>query len=215
MNLSSFQPLTEKKYIYIGFGAIVATILVMATIGPSLLVAASDDDDGLVSFSGGGFQVSVRTSRETVTIDDCGDADPLTLVRTQTDLNTRTYSGIIEGTAEAESVAITYINCTAGLIHANLMQLESFDEVTVAGRTGGAVIERIGTFESRDGVVIVTINERFLCGTGELEGIHGTGILQREGDRPRAYLFSGHFGHDHGTGWEHLCNGLGNGDDSS
>ena len=45
MNISSLQPLNERKYLFIVFATILSAILLMASIGPSLLAAATDDED--------------------------------------------------------------------------------------------------------------------------------------------------------------------------
>ena len=47
MNISSLQPL-NTKYMRIAYATIIASILLLATIGPALLIAASDDDDNEV-----------------------------------------------------------------------------------------------------------------------------------------------------------------------
>ena len=50
MNIGLIQPLNEKKYFYAIFASILAAVLLMAGIGPSLLAAATDDDDTEVLF---------------------------------------------------------------------------------------------------------------------------------------------------------------------
>ena len=45
MNITSIQPLNEKKYLYVVFATILSAVLLMASFGPSILASASDDDN--------------------------------------------------------------------------------------------------------------------------------------------------------------------------
>lgn len=44
LNIGSLQPFNERKYLYIVSATILAAVLLMASIGPSMLASASDDD---------------------------------------------------------------------------------------------------------------------------------------------------------------------------
>jgi hypothetical protein len=157
----------------------------------------------------GSGAVSITTVAETLS--DCGDTDPSTNVVLQTNSGTVNYTGIMEGTGQVLTKQLRD-SCVLGQTHTTFRVLETFDSLTVAGTTGGAVVELVG--HGRIPTTGVTLNEvriRILCGTGELKGIHAEGTLTtsvRPGADSRAMQLWVHFGHNHDVGFDFLCQGL-------
>jgi len=122
-----------------------------------------------------------------------------------------TYTGILEGTGQL--LTKTLINrCVPSQPHNTFRVLDSFESLTVDGRTGGAVVEIVG--HGRAPVTGVNINEstvRIVCGTGELKGVHAEGTLTTSigpGVDVRAMQVWVHFGHNHDVGFDFLCEAL-------
>ena len=96
--------------------------------------------------------------------------------------------------------------------HNTFRVLDTFESLTVAGRTGGAVVEIIGY--GRIPATGVSVNEntiRILCGTGDLKGVHAEGTLTVSvgpGVDSRAMQLWVHFGHNHDAGFDFLCETL-------
>jgi hypothetical protein len=172
---------------------------------------ASADKKNVEEFYGTGFRApSVVTVSETLS--DCGDADPSTSVILQTSTGTVTYTGFMEGTGQTQNHLLAD-RCAAGQSHNTFRVLDSFESLTVAGRTGGAVVEIMG--RGRVASPGVNLNEntvRILCGTGELEGVHAEGTLTSSvitgGGGGRVMQLWVHFGHHHDVGFDFLCRGL-------
>lgn len=95
MNISSFQLLYERKYLSVLLAGSLATILILASIGPSLLASASDDDDSDI-ISGEStstfFDISVLEDRF---IDQDGDGVDDFQLLTRTGM--ATWTGLLEG----------------------------------------------------------------------------------------------------------------------
>ncbi len=144
-------------------------------------------------------------------LSNCGDADPATNVILQTNTGTVTYTGIIEGTGAVSTTSLIN-NCVSGFGHNTFRVLDTFESVTVAGRTGGAVVEILGRGSNpAPGVALNDNTIRILCGTGELKGIHPEGTLTASigpGVASRALQLWVHFGHRHDVGFDFLCRGL-------
>ncbi len=214
MNISSLQPL-NTKYMRIAYVAILASILLVAslTIAPSL--ASDDDNNDVVEFFGSGTieSTTVRT------------AEPLSAcVDLVTRTGTRVWTGIVDGTASNTLLKAVTDNCD---MHGQGRLIYMFTDVTIKPDqsdpstwiTGGAVVE--GTIDfiltapfPAGGVFKSESEHRFLCGTGDLEGIHGVGVSSASASLTAVsldYLMWIHFD-DHETGFEFLCDVLDNND---
>lgn len=203
------------------FATAIVSILLLASfsiVAPSL---ASDDNGGeIVEFSGTGFRVGVPGSGGFAisTLSDCGDEDESTNViflDSRETPPTNVWDGAIfgESIGMATALADGCFPVNDGGTHGNGRTIIIFEEATIAGRTGGLVIESLFDFEAGP-CCFTDADLTFLCGTGELEGIHGGGQLVRTLSLQRHYQIWGHFGHDHETGSEFMCDGLGNDSDS-
>ena len=177
---------------------------------------ASADKAKVEEFYGTGFRaVSVLSVQQNLS--DCGDADSTTNVVLFNNTGTVTYTGIMEGTGQVRTTTISN-GCVPGQAHLGIRVLDTFESLTVAGRTGGAVVEIIGSGRvPATGIQINDNTVRILCGTGQLKGIHAEGTLTasiRAGapgvpliDYRPVQLWV-HFGHRHDVGFDFLCNDL-------
>jgi len=172
---------------------------------------AAADKTNVEEFYGTGFRAVSGVVAVNETLSDCGDADASSNVILQTTTGSVTYTGILEGTGQL--LTKTLINrCVPSQPHNTFRVLDSFESLTVDGRTGGAVVEIVG--HGRAPVTGVNINEstvRILCGTGELKGVHAEGTLTTSigpGVDVRAMQLWVHFGHNHDVGFDFLCEAL-------
>ena len=119
---------------------VAAIILIgLATLGHPM---ASADKVKVEEFYGTGFRVAnVTMTRETLAT--CDDTDPNTNVVLQTNTGTATYTGIMDGIGQTTAKVIVD-SCVPGQTHTTFRAVETFDNLTVAGRTGGAVVEFLG-----------------------------------------------------------------------
>ena len=172
---------------------------------------AAADKTNVEEFYGAGFRAVSGVVAVNETLSDCGDADASSNVILQTTTGSVTYTGILEGTGQL--LTKTLINrCVPSQPHNTFRVLDSFESLTVDGRTGGAVVEIVG--HGRAPVTGVNINEstvRIVCGTGELKGVHAEGTLTTSigpGVDVRAMQLWVHFGHNHDVGFDFLCEAL-------
>ena len=129
------------------------------------------------------------------------------------------FSGFIDGEitrGRSEFVRETFTTKDHGIFRT----LFVFEEVTIGGRTGAAVLEAKGSFEAVEGGLPNDSELTLLCGTGDLKNAHGVVITTAPSDGVNggAYSFWIHFGHSHDLGFEFLCDDLDNtdnGDDDS
>jgi len=185
----------------------------LAIVGPP---NASADKARVEEFYGAGFR-AVSVSSVQQNFSDCGDADPGTNVVISQTTGTVTYTGFMEGTGQVLTTALSN-GCVPGQAHLGIRVLDTFESLTVAGRTGGAVVEIVGS--GRVPVTGTQINDntvRILCGTGELKGIHAEGTLTASirAEAPgapridyRPMQLWVHFGHRHDVGFDFLCQDL-------
>src|SRR6266850_3997118 len=119
---------------------VAAIILIgLVTLGQPI---ASADKAKVEEFYGTGFRVAnVTMTRETLST--CDDTDLNTNVVLQTNTGTATYTGIMEGIGQT-TAKISVDSCVPGQTHTTFRAVETFDRLTVAGRTGGAVVEFLG-----------------------------------------------------------------------
>lgn len=163
----------------------VASVLLLAALGTSISpsIAAHSEE-----ISGQGTLTRARTPVSVVELSGCGDAADGTFIRSVVRTGSDTFTGIITGTGSVDN---RFINntCVPALQHGEFRTIVSFNDVTVADRSGGAILEFIGHFQVRTAevpdangnLVAVRVTTeagelRFLCGTGALKGIRGTGI---------------------------------------
>jgi len=172
---------------------------------------AAADKTNVEEFYGTGFRAVSGVVAVNETLSDCGDGDASSNVILQTTTGSVTYTGILEGTGQL--LTKTLINrCVPSQPHNTFRVLDSFESLTVDGRTGGAVVEIVG--HGRAPVTGVNINEstvRIVCGTGELKGVHAEGTLTTSigpGVDVRAMQVWVHFGHNHDVGFDFLCEAL-------
>lgn len=203
----------SPKYLGVAYAAILTSILLIASITfilPS--IASSEDDERVLEVFGSGLLGRVsRTASTEELVHTCGDTDPDTNVITFVRGGENAFTGIIAGTTAQVDNRGLLNTCKEGRVHLTFVTTYFFEEATVEGRTGGLVMRQTGIFDRDHGVGFTDAIFTTLCGTGELEGIHGEGTTTAP---PSAYRLHIHFDHDHETGWEFLCNGLGNnGDD--
>ncbi len=191
---------------------VVIALTGLATVG---LPNASADRVNVEEFYGTGFRaVSVTTVVEPLSdcgdgiVDTNGDGVDDTRVVLQTNNGTVTYTGIMEGIGQVLTKVVAD-SCVPGQTHTTFRGLETFDSLTVAGTTGGAVVEIVGNGRiPTPGVALNETRIRILCGTGELKGIHAEGTLTasvRPGAASRAMQLWVHFGHNHDNGFDFLC----------
>jgi hypothetical protein len=193
---------------------VAAIILIgLVTLGQPI---ASADKVKVEEFYGTGFRVAnVTMTRETLAT--CDDTDPNTNVVLQTNTGTATYTGIMDGIGQTTAKVIVD-SCVPGHTHTTFRAVETFDNLTVAGRTGGAVVEFLGNGRivpiPPGPTTTATLNEtriRILCGTGDLKRVHAEGTLTasvRAGSQSRAMQVWAHFGHNHNVGFDFLCQDL-------
>jgi hypothetical protein len=191
---------------------VAAIILIgLATLGQPIASA-----DKVEEFYGTGFRVAnVTMTRETLAT--CDDTDPNTNVVLQTNTGEATYTGIMDGIGQT-TAKIIVDSCVPGQTHQTFRAVETFDNLTVAGRTGGAVVEFLGNGRivpiPPGPTTTATLNEtriRILCGTGDLKHVHAEGTLTasvRAGAQSRAMQIWAHFGHKHNVGFDFLCQDL-------
>ena len=193
--------------------SLILLIASLATIGQPK--AASADKLKVTEEFGKGMLNGTRTTLTNEVMSNCGDADPNTNVRLIVRAGANTFTGIIEGSTSKVDNRILSDTCNAGSSYSDYRTLYFFESVTVAGRSGGAVLEHVGAARTIGGVSSVDGQLRFLCGTGDLKHIHGVGIAQSTNNLVRhAYTMSVHFGHEHDNGFGFLCQDLDNGDSS-
>ena len=160
---------------------------------------AAADKTNVEEFYGTGFRAVSGVVAVNETLSDCGDADASSNVILQTTTGSVTYTGILEGTGQL--LTKTLINrCVPSQPHNTFRVLDSFESLTVDGRTGGA-----WSRSSATGAL------RILCGTGELKGVHAEGTLTTSigpGVDVRAMQVWVHFGHNHDVGFDFLCEAL-------
>jgi hypothetical protein len=177
---------------------------------------ASADKVKVEEFYGTGFRVAnVTMTRDTLST--CDDTDPNTNVVLQTNTGIATYTGIMDGIGQTTAKVIVD-SCVPGQTHTTFRAVETFDNLTVAGRTGGAVVEFLGNGRivpfPPGATTTATLNEtriRILCGIGDLKHVHAEGTLTasvRPGAQSRAMQIWAHFGHQHNVGFDFLCQDL-------
>lgn len=152
MNVNSTQPLSGSKYVYVGFAAVLAAILLIGSFGPAMLASGSDDDDGIeVHFTG-----TWRDTSRTVLGDNAAGI-PVIVVH-----QVGTFSGDISGEWVDE----------LGLVPGTFWGV-SHCECTIAGKTGILAIAHLQgpTRVNSDGTV--EWDNVIIAGLGELEGIRG------------------------------------------
>lgn len=177
---------------------------------------ASADKVKVEEFFGTGLRTSSVTG-VSEQVSDCGDSNSATNISHQTRTGTVTYTGPIQGTAimlgagAAVSDGLSD-NCT-GQTHNGFRVIDTFETLTVAGRTGGAVVEIVGRGTSPGpGVVLNESRLRILCGTGELRDIHAEGVVVGSANpsgAASAFQVWVHFGHNHDVGFDFMCLDLG------
>jgi hypothetical protein len=166
-------------------------------------------------FYGTGLR-SANVTGTTEQVSDCGDSNPATNISHLIRTGQVTYTGpiqgttIMEGTGAAVSVGLSD-NCQ-GQTHTGFRVIDTFATLTVAGRTGGAVVEIVGRGTSPGpGVVLNEARLRVLCGTGELRGIHAEGVVVGSANptgAASAFQLWVHFDHKHDH-FDFMCEGLG------
>src|SRR5437867_9533968 len=83
----------------------------------------------------------------------------------------------MEGTGRVLTSALANA-CVPGRAHFGIRVLDICESLTVAGRTGGAVVEIVGSGRvPATGIQINDNTVRILCGTGQLKGVHAEGTL--------------------------------------
>ena len=191
----------------------IASILLIAGLGTiGQPKAALADKQKVEEFFGIGQFPGTRSAPTSEQISDCGDADPNTNLRRFMRTGENTFTGIIEGsTSKVDNRGLTN-TCSIGRTHGTFRTLYYFESVTIAGKTGGAVIEHTGPFDITSGVIF-TDGTKFqvLCGTGDLKGIHGEGITTASTGVANGYALWVHFGHNHDVGYDFLCGDLDDG----
>ena len=177
---------------------------------------ASADKVDVHEFYGTGLRASTVSS-VSETVSDCGDSNAATNISQQTRTGTVTYTGPIQGTSimlgAGEGVSDGLVDNCTGQTHNGFRVIDTFESLTVAGRTGGAVVEIVGRGTSPGpGVVLNEARLRILCGTGELKGVHAEGLVvgsARPSGAASAFQVWVHFGHNHDTGFDFMCRDLG------
>lgn len=193
---------------------VAAIILIgLVTLGQPFVSA---DKVKVEEFYGTGFRVA-NVTMTYETLSTCGDTDPTTNVVLQTNTGTATYTGIMDGIGQTTAKVIVD-SCVTGQTHTTFRAVETFDNLTVAGRTGGAVVEFLGNGRivpfPPGSTTTATLNQtriRILCGTGDLKHVHAEGTLTasvRAGAQSRAMQIWAHFGHNHDVGFDFLCEDL-------
>lgn len=181
----------------------------LASLAAVSLPGASAADVKVEEFFGAGSRATSVT-RVSEALGDCGDTDPLTNILLATSRGTVTYTGIIEGTGAVLTKTIID-RCVLVRPHGSFRLTDTFGEVTIGGRKGGAVIEVVGDLDQSGGVSTTNSTTRILCGTGDLEHAHGEGIGAGTSTATSAsstYALWIHFDHDHDAGFDFLCHDL-------
>lgn len=191
------------------------TVVAIALTSLATALPNTSADRGKVEeFYGTGLRAS-DVVREPRPVSDCGDTNPATNIVAQRSTGTVAYTGFMEGEGEALSQGLSD-NC-AGSTHNGFRVIDTFESLTVAGRTGSAVVEIVGRGSvPAPGVALNESRIRILCGTGELKGVHVEGtIVGSAGPTGASSAFQVwvHFGHNHDLGFDFLCRNL-HGDDS-
>ena len=89
---------------------------------------------------------------------------------------TVTYTGFMEGTGQVLTSTLSNA-CVPGQAHLGIRVLDTFASLTVAGRTGGAVVEIVGSGRvPATGIQINDNTVRILCGTGQLKDVPRKGL---------------------------------------
>lgn len=167
MNISSLQPLNERKYLYVIFATILAAVLLTASIGPSFLASASDDDDEEVIHVD---SVSPTTPVTRVLLDfQLVDGQTLLTPHVETTLSGVGFNG---DSAFIQTVWLADDGVTIPAAHAFAWCTGCVDgkdgtlfwRTVWSGRVDAPPDTRIGTWE-------------VLGGTGDLEGAKGGGEL--------------------------------------
>ena len=166
---------------------------------------------------GTGFRVASVSNVQQNLLSDCGDTDSTTNIVLFNNTGTVTYTGFMEGTGQLLTSTISNA-CVPGQAHLGIRVLDIFESLTVAGRTGGAVVEIVGSGRvPATGIQINDNTVRILCGTGQLKGVHAEGTLTASirAEAPgvpridyRPMQLWVHFGHRHDVGFDFLCQDL-------
>ena len=177
---------------------------------------ASADKAKVEEFYGTGFRVA-SVSGVQQNLSDCGDGDTTTNVVLFNNTGTVTYTGFMEGTGQVLTHTISNA-CVPGQAHFGIRVLDIFESLTVGGRTGGAVVEIVGSGRvPATGIQINDNTVRILCGTGQLKGVHAEGTLTASirAETPgvpridyRPMQLWVHSGHRHDVGFDFLCQDL-------
>jgi hypothetical protein len=179
--------------------------------------AASVSAADITEFYGTGFRNPSTAVTDQQILSDCGDSNSSTNVTLFTFEGSTAYTGIIQGTGTVLNKQLVN-NCSAAASpgHASFRLLDRLQSVSVAGRTGGAVIEIIGIVSVPVANVTFFDNRiRILCGTGQLKGIQAEGTLtatqETGGVNVRPLQLWGHFDPPgQANEFAFLCNGLPN-----
>lgn len=167
MSVSSLQLLNEKKYVYIVFAASLAAVLLMASIGPSLLASASDDDDDIINATGDFIIEEVPLSRT-----DTFMAPHLIINR----LLRITLTEDLVGTILGHEILLSNLATSNGVGSLR----ETFDGV-VGDSDPGTFTAIVTVLSDLSAFPIVTFEASFVIvegsGLAGLEGICGGGII--------------------------------------
>ena len=148
-----------------------------ASAGVSVLGQTGASAAETKEFYGTGFRNPGNMTTEQDVLSDCGDTDKSTNVVVNTLMGPVAYTGIIQGNGTLLNKQLVN-TCAAAAAHANAIVRDTFQSVTVNGRTGGAVIEIIAhAFNPAPNVLFNDNIIRTLCGTGDLKGIHAEGTV--------------------------------------
>lgn len=158
--------------------AIITSILLLTSLALVRLSSATENpEDELETISGMGTFTSIIETAEVTPFDPPNEC-VFVLVRS----GTHDWDGFIES-EHANSRLLTNPSvvetCVEGHTQLSFSFTTIFEEVTIAGRTGGAVMEAHGRCEAgpeRTGVFTCQATLRLVDGTGELEDITGEGV---------------------------------------
>jgi hypothetical protein len=203
------MPTSEEAPMTTGIAVrvIALALITSAVVAPR---QAAADKQKVEEIYGTGFRAASAVS-SSETLSDCGDGDSTSNVILQTNTGTVVYTGILEGSGKIRTTILSN-RCVPSQPHNTFRVLDIFESLTVAGRTGGAVVETIGFGRiPSTGININDDRVRILCGTGDLKGVHGEGTLTVSvgpGVDSRALQLWVHFGHNHDVGFDFLCDDL-------
>jgi hypothetical protein len=191
--------------------------VLVLSISAAITWAASASAADITEFYGTGFRNPSTSVTAQEILSDCGDSNSSTNVTLFTFEGSATYTGIIQGTGTVLNKQLVN-NCSAAASpgHAGFRLLDRLQSVSVAGRTGGAVIEIIGIVSVPVANVTFFDNRiRILCGTGQLKGIQAEGTLtatqETGGVNVRPLQLWGHFDPPgQANEFDFLCSGLPN-----